>query len=62
MLDDSKTASMTVGILHPGAMGASVAAAARAGGSTVVWASDGRSPATTGRAEAAGLEDAGTLA
>ena len=62
MLDDSKTASMTVGILHPGAMGASVAAAARAGGSTVVWASDGRSPATTGRAEAAGLEDAGSLA
>ncbi|MEJ2121415.1 MAG: DUF1932 domain-containing protein [Alphaproteobacteria bacterium] len=51
----------TVGILHPGAMGASVAAAARAGGARVLWASEGRSAATADRAAAAGLEDAGTL-
>lgn len=53
---------VTVGVLHPGAMGASVAAAARAGGNRVIWASEGRSPATARRAEAAGLEDAGSLA
>jgi 3-hydroxyisobutyrate dehydrogenase-like beta-hydroxyacid dehydrogenase len=43
-------------------MGASVAAAARAGGARVLWASDGRSAATAQRAAAAGIEDAGTLA
>src|SRR5207245_7337318 len=50
-----------VGILHPGEMGSSVAAAARAGGSRVVWASAGRGEATRKRAEADGLEDVGTL-
>ncbi len=52
----------TIGILHPGAMGTSVAAAARAGGARVLWASEGRSAATAERAAAAGLEDAVTLA
>jgi 3-hydroxyisobutyrate dehydrogenase-like beta-hydroxyacid dehydrogenase len=52
----------TIGILHPGEMGSSVAAAARAGGARVFWASAGRGAATTKRAEADGLEDAGTLA
>ena len=52
---------MRLGILHPGEMGASVAAAARAAGSAVCWASDGRSGATRRRAEQAELEDAGTL-
>ena len=50
-----------VGILHPGEMGAAVAAALRARGETVLWASAGRSPATAERAEQAGLEDAGDL-
>jgi 3-hydroxyisobutyrate dehydrogenase-like beta-hydroxyacid dehydrogenase len=43
-------------------MGASVAAALRARGETVLWASAGRSPATAERAAQAGLEDAGDLA
>ena len=43
-------------------MGAAVAGAARASGARVLWASEGRSAATHERAEAAGLEDAGTLA
>ncbi len=50
-----------VGVLHPGEMGAAVAAALRAHGETVLWASAGRSPATAERAEQAGLEDAGDL-
>jgi 3-hydroxyisobutyrate dehydrogenase-like beta-hydroxyacid dehydrogenase len=51
-----------VGLLHPGEMGASVGAALIANGESVVWASDGRSPATAGRAGEAGLEDVGDLA
>jgi 3-hydroxyisobutyrate dehydrogenase-like beta-hydroxyacid dehydrogenase len=51
-----------VGVLHPGAMGAAVASAARAGVESVLWASEGRSPATRARAEEAGLEDVRTLA
>jgi 3-hydroxyisobutyrate dehydrogenase-like beta-hydroxyacid dehydrogenase len=54
--------SQTIGILHPGDMGATVGAAARAGGSRVLWASEGRSAQTRARAAAAGLDDAGTLA
>jgi 3-hydroxyisobutyrate dehydrogenase-like beta-hydroxyacid dehydrogenase len=52
---------MKIGILHPGEMGASVGAAARAAGNAVVWASAGRSDASRHRAEEAGLEDAGTV-
>ena len=48
-----------VGVLHPGEMGAAVAGALSARGETVLWASAGRSAATAGRAEAAGLGDAG---
>jgi 3-hydroxyisobutyrate dehydrogenase-like beta-hydroxyacid dehydrogenase len=57
-----------LGILHPGAMGSGVAAAAVAAGAavsagrTVWWASEGRSDASRARAERAGLRDAGTLA
>jgi 3-hydroxyisobutyrate dehydrogenase-like beta-hydroxyacid dehydrogenase len=54
-------ATTTVCILHPGEMGAEVGAAARAGGSRVLWVSAGRGGATRDRAGAAGLEDAGTL-
>ncbi len=52
---------MTIGILHPGAMGAAVGAALVGRGHEVVWASEGRSDATRARAEAAGLTDAGTV-
>lgn len=52
----------TIGILHPGQMGISVAASARAGGHTVLWASEGRSPQSHARAAQHGLEDAHTLA
>ncbi len=50
-----------IGIVHPGAMGAWVATALRAGGHEVVWASEGRSAATRERAEMAGLVDVGDL-
>jgi 3-hydroxyisobutyrate dehydrogenase-like beta-hydroxyacid dehydrogenase len=53
---------VTIGLLHPGEMGASVGAAARAAGSAVLWTSEGRSDATCDRARGAGLEDAGSLA
>lgn len=50
-----------VGILHPGEMGAAVAAALRERGETVVWASAGRSSATAERAQRAGLEEVGNV-
>jgi 3-hydroxyisobutyrate dehydrogenase-like beta-hydroxyacid dehydrogenase len=50
----------TVGVLHPGEMGAAVAAALRGAGHHVLWASDGRSDETRRRAEAAGLGDTGS--
>ena len=52
----------TIGILHPGAMGISIAATAQNTGHTVYWASDGRSPQTQQRAEQHQLQDAGTIA
>jgi 3-hydroxyisobutyrate dehydrogenase-like beta-hydroxyacid dehydrogenase len=51
----------TIGLLHPGEMGASVGAAARASGARVLWASEGRGAETAARAAAAQLEDAATL-
>jgi 3-hydroxyisobutyrate dehydrogenase-like beta-hydroxyacid dehydrogenase len=54
--------SQTIGVLHPGEMGVTVGASARASGSRVLWASEGRSAQTGERAAAAGLEDAKTLA
>src|SRR5512132_1987271 len=53
---------LTIGVLHPGEMGGSVGASARANVSRVLWASEERSPQTAERAAAAGLEDAKTLA
>ncbi len=50
-----------VGVLHPGEMGSAVAAALRARGETVLWASGGRSAATLERARHARLEDAGEV-
>ncbi|HXH09090.1 MAG TPA: DUF1932 domain-containing protein [Alphaproteobacteria bacterium] len=51
-----------IGLLHPGAMGASVGAAARGNQHIVFWASSGRSPGTHARARRANLEDIGTVA
>ncbi len=45
-----------IGVLHPGEMGAAIGAAARSSGADVLWVPEGRSPATTRRAEGAGLE------
>jgi 3-hydroxyisobutyrate dehydrogenase-like beta-hydroxyacid dehydrogenase len=51
-----------IGLMHPGAMGASVGAAARSNAHTVLWASTGRTASTWARARRANLEDAGTVA
>ncbi len=50
-----------IGLVHPGAMGAAVGRALVAGGERVLWCSAGRSVETRRRADAAGLEDAGSL-
>jgi len=49
-----------VGLVHPGEMGAAMGNVLRATGHDVIWASDGRSEESRGRATA--LRDAGTLA
>jgi 3-hydroxyisobutyrate dehydrogenase-like beta-hydroxyacid dehydrogenase len=51
----------TLAILHPGAMGATVAASFRASGHRVLWVPEGRSEATRRRAAEAGLEEGGSL-
>ena len=51
-----------IGLLHPGDMGAAVGRCLTQSGHTVLWASEGRSPATQDRAKAAGLTDEGTIA
>jgi 3-hydroxyisobutyrate dehydrogenase-like beta-hydroxyacid dehydrogenase len=51
----------TIGLLHPGEMGAALGARLRERGHDVVWVADGRSAATRQRADAAGLRDAGSL-
>ena len=51
---------MMIGVLHPGEMGAAVAACLVGRGGTVLWASAGRSKATADRADAVALTDAGT--
>jgi 3-hydroxyisobutyrate dehydrogenase-like beta-hydroxyacid dehydrogenase len=52
---------VTVGLVSPGSMGAAVGACAVAGGTRVLWASEGRSGTSRSRAAEAGLEDAGDL-
>jgi 3-hydroxyisobutyrate dehydrogenase-like beta-hydroxyacid dehydrogenase len=49
---------VTVGLLHPGEMGAAVGRCLAGRGHPVLWAPDGRSAATAARAEAAGLTGA----
>jgi 3-hydroxyisobutyrate dehydrogenase-like beta-hydroxyacid dehydrogenase len=53
---------MTVGLLHPGTMGAQVGRCLRQAGVRVVWASESRSRATSERARTLGLTQLGTLA
>ncbi|CAG7643523.1 NAD(P)-dependent oxidoreductase [Actinacidiphila bryophytorum] len=48
--------TVTVGLLHPGSMGAAFGAQLGARGHTVLWCPDGRSDATRLRAEDAGLQ------
>ncbi len=50
-----------IGLIHPGAMGASIGAAARSNQHTVLWASDGRSKDTVERSAQANLEDVGNV-
>ncbi|MFI1466201.1 DUF1932 domain-containing protein [Streptomyces wuyuanensis] len=53
---------MTVlGVLHPGSMGAAVAAQARLSGAEVLWCPTGRSPATRDRAAERGFTATGSL-
>jgi 3-hydroxyisobutyrate dehydrogenase-like beta-hydroxyacid dehydrogenase len=53
---------VTIGLLHPGAMGAAVGAQLVATGQRCVWVPDGRGPATRERAAAAGLDPVAGLA
>ncbi len=52
---------LTVGLLHPGEMGAALGAVLLGRGVPVLWASEGRSAETARRAEEAGLADAGSV-
>jgi len=52
----------TIGLLHPGEMGAAVGQCLVAAGHRVLWLPAGRSEATAARARAAGLTGAGDLA
>ena len=54
--------SETIGLLHPGAMGISIAASALQSGYQVCYASEGRSDTTRARASEHHLRDLGTLA
>ncbi len=51
----------SVGVLHPGEMGAALARAIQATGAEVTWVGAARSPATRARAEALRLRDAGSM-
>src|SRR6266545_4800802 len=50
----------TVGLLHPGEMGAALGSALRGRGHEVLWASTGRSESTSRRADDAALIDVGS--
>ena len=47
--------NLTIGLLHPGEMGAAVGQCLAGTGHQVLWVPEGRSPATSARAAAAGL-------
>lgn len=52
----------TIGVLHPGEMGAAIGAQLVAAGHRVLWASEGRSAESADRARAAGLTEVATVA
>lgn len=52
---DRLGARPVVGVLHPGAMGAAIGSALKARAGVVIWAAEGRSQATSKRAELADL-------
>jgi 3-hydroxyisobutyrate dehydrogenase-like beta-hydroxyacid dehydrogenase len=52
----------TIGLLHPGEMGAAVGRCLAAAGHRVLWVPEGRSPASAARAGEAGLTAAGSMA
>lgn len=52
---------VSIGVLHPGAMGAALGAALVANDHEVLWVSAGRSDSTRARADAAGLVDVGAM-
>jgi 3-hydroxyisobutyrate dehydrogenase-like beta-hydroxyacid dehydrogenase len=54
-------ADTTIGLLHPGEMGAALGSVLRGRDNVVLWASSGRSAATARRGEQAGLRDVGTV-
>jgi 3-hydroxyisobutyrate dehydrogenase-like beta-hydroxyacid dehydrogenase len=53
--DNKGMGGTTVGLLHPGEMGAAVGQCLVAAGHQVLWVPEGRSPASAARAAAAGL-------
>jgi len=53
---------VTIGLLHPGEMGAAVGQCLAGAGHRVLWVPEGRSAATAARAEAAGLTAVDSLA
>jgi 3-hydroxyisobutyrate dehydrogenase-like beta-hydroxyacid dehydrogenase len=55
----SATTPVTIGLLHPGEMGAAIGAQLVRAGHRVLWTSAGRSAATAERAARAGLQDVG---
>lgn len=54
------TTATTIGLLHPGEMGAAVGRCLASAGHQVLWASEGRGPDTAARAREAGLTDVRT--
>ncbi|MER8103880.1 DUF1932 domain-containing protein [Kitasatospora sp. NPDC094016] len=56
------TAQPVLAVLHPGSMGAAVAACAASTGARVLWCASGRSAATVRRATQVGLEPVAELA
>jgi hypothetical protein len=50
-----------IGLISPGTMGSAIAACAASKGHEILWASDGRSPASVQRAERYGFQDVGTF-
>ena len=58
--NDCMSSNGVVGLLHPGEMGAAVGQCLTSAGHRVLWASEGRSPQTAARAQAAGLTDVGS--